>query len=608
MAHDHSSTATGVGVPATAAKPVALVPVLGGDTWPGPWLLATLFLAIGLSWGFALAWRHLLPADEGRYAEIAREMLASGDWVTVRYQGLKYFEKPPLQIWMTALAFKAFGLGEWQARLWTALCAMGATGAIAWAARRWFGPRAGIASAVVLLAMPLWVLGGQYNSLDMGVSAALTVVLSAFLIAEHPATSPSGQRFWMCAAWAAMAAAVLTKGLIGIVLPGLALIGYSLLARDLSIWRRLQWTRGLAVFLLIAAPWFALVSVRNPEFPHFFFVHEHFERYTSGVHQRGAPWWFYAPLLAIGCLPWTGLGMRLARNITKAVGNAWLAPALPTPQPTAALRSGKALNPQLLLAAWAGSIALFFSASGSKLPGYIFPVLPALAMLVAVELNRIERSVWQRQLLALALLAVAATLACPWLAQSQAQEARGANAQGLYAQYADVLMVACATAALGVGWAWKECRDGRTTRSVLAVALGFYGFGALAVAGHESLGREASGIDLVAPIAAELSPDMPLYGVRLLDHTLPFYLRHTLVMVESPDELAFGVAQEPLRWLPTVGAFEQAWTSGQPAMAILSAGTLSELAARGFTGRVVAQDAHRVVLANFKKTPARTNP
>ena len=608
MAHDNTSTASGIGVPATNANPAAVAPVFGPDAWPGPWFFVALLAGVLLGWSVGITWRHLLPADEGRYAEIAREMLANGDWVTVRYQGLKYFEKPPLQIWMTALAFKAFGLGEWQARLWTALSAVGATGAIAWAAGRWFGPRVGVASAAALLAMPLWVLGGQYNSLDMGVSAALTLVLSAFLVAEHPATTPAGQRLWMCAAWAAMAGAVLTKGLIGIVLPGLALISYSLLARDFDIWRRLQWTWGLAVFLLIAAPWFVLVSVRNPEFSHFFFVHEHFERYTSGVHQRGAPWWFYAPLLAIGCLPWTGLAARAFRQFTQAVRDAWQRPGKLGNPHTAAAGSGKALDPVLLLAAWAGSIALFFSASGSKLPGYIFPVLPALAVLAAVALDKLDPIAWRRHLLFLAILAVAATLACPWLAQSQSQDSPGANAHSLYRAYANLLTLACATAALGVGWAWFECNKGRLARSVLAVGVGFYGFAALAVAGHETLGRDASGIDLVAPIAAELTFDMPLYGVRRLDHTLPFYLRHTLVMVDSADELSFGVAQEPERWLPSLDAFARVWASGRPAMAIMTAATLAELAPRGLTLRVVAQDAHRVVVANFEKPRTRTSP
>src|SRR6516225_5633436 len=134
---------------------------------------STLTLGVACLWFLTLDARHLLPSDEGRYASIAREMLASGDWVTVRYNGLKYFEKPPLQIWMTALAFQAFGIGEWQARLWTAFSGAAGLVVTALAATRWYGMRVGALTALVLLAAPAWNIGGHFNSLDMGLSGAL---------------------------------------------------------------------------------------------------------------------------------------------------------------------------------------------------------------------------------------------------------------------------------------------------------------------------------------------------------------------------------------------------------------------------------------------------
>ena len=213
-------------------------------------------------------------------------MLASGDWVTIRYNGVKYFEKPPFQMWMTALAFQAFGIGEWQARLWVALS--GALGVVmtAVAARRWFGPRVALLSALVLVAAPAWNLASHFNSLDMGLSGALACVLAAVLIAQHPAASPSQRRRWMWLAWAAMAVALLTKGLIGVVLPGLVLVVYCVAARDFAVWRRIHLVSGALITLALAAPWFVLVSLRNPEFAHFFFIHEHFERYLTTVHHR----------------------------------------------------------------------------------------------------------------------------------------------------------------------------------------------------------------------------------------------------------------------------------------------------------------------------------
>ena len=341
--------------------------------------LVAVCLFIAAVWFLTLDARHLLPSDEGRYAEIAREMLASGDWVTIRYNGVKYFEKPPFQMWMTALAFQAFGIGEWQARLWVALS--GALGIVmtAVAAKRWFGPRVALMSALVLAAAPAWNLASHFNSLDMGLSGALTCVLAAVLIAQHPATSPDERRRWMWLAWAAMAVAVLTKGLIGIVLPGMVLVVYTAAARDFAVWRRLHIVSGALIMLAIAAPWFVLVSLRNPEFAHFFFIHEHFQRYLTTVHHRAAPWWYFLPQLLVGFLPWLGL----SRGIVEAVRDH---------------SRGPGFRPMILLAAWALTIFVFFSFSSSKLPGYIVPIYPALAILGAVALERFTARRWRWQI------------------------------------------------------------------------------------------------------------------------------------------------------------------------------------------------------------------
>jgi hypothetical protein len=118
--------------------------------------------------------------------------------------------------------------------------------------------------------------------------------------------------------------------------------------------------------------------------------------------------------------------------------------------------------------------------------------------------------------------------------------------------------------------------------------------------GHEVLGRKASGVDLVPAIQQQLTPEMTLYSVRLLDHTLPFYLRHRVVMVEETDELAFGTQQEPQKWLPKLATFETAWTSGPRAMAVMTPATFAQLQNQQLPMTLVAQDARRVVVANFQ--------
>ncbi len=331
------------------------------------WLLAAAFLAV---WLGTLGYRHLIPTDEGRYAEIAREMFTTGDWVTIRYNALKYFEKPPLQIWGTALAYTLFGVGDWQARLFTALSGIAGLVFTMLAAARWWGKRTAVITGLVLVSAPMWNVGAHFNSLDMGVAGCMTMALAALLLAQHPEATRSQQRNWMWVCWASMALAVLSKGLIGVVLPGFVLVVYTLVARDWALWKRLHLVTGLIVFFAVGAPWFVLISARNPEFAWFFFVHEHFQRFTSTVHNRNAPLWYFVPLLLAGFLPWLAqlpgaTRLTFARSETAANG----------------------FRPTLMLGLWAILIFAFFSISDSKLPGYIFPIIPALAVLAALVLE-----------------------------------------------------------------------------------------------------------------------------------------------------------------------------------------------------------------------------
>lgn len=533
------------------------------------WLLGVLALA----WLATLGGRHLVPSDEGRYAQIAREMFVSGDWLTPRYNDLLYFFKPPLHLWTTAIAFHLFGVGEWQARLWSGLSSLLAALALAWACARWHGPRAGWLAALVLLACPTWVLAGHFNALDMGVSAMLTVVLAAFLLAEHPDTPRRARRGWMALSWAAMGLAVLSKGLVGVVLPGVALVTYTLLTRDIGPWRRLQPLIGVPVLLLVAAPWFVAVSQANPSFAQFFFVHEHLERYTSEVHSRTGPWWYFLPQVAAGFLPWLGLAWAMVRLARRTAGPA-----------------RGALRADALCAAWALGILVFFSFSGSKLPGYVVPMFPALAWLAARVLLEADAATWRRlRGWMLAGIAVVAAVAMAVMLRSE-RPALQAYAQWLLAAAA----VAAASAALAAACERRGARDA----SLACAAVGWWLAGTIGILGHANLSRAASGVDLLPAIEARLQPTTVIYGVKRLDHTLPFYLGRTLVMVEAPDELAFGVRQEPSRWLPTVAAWRQRWEGGPPALAIMSARTHDELKAAGVPMFGVGRDERRVVVAN----------
>jgi 4-amino-4-deoxy-L-arabinose transferase-like glycosyltransferase len=539
------------------------------------WILLLAFLA---AWLWALGARTLVPTDEGRYAEMAREMVATGDWITTRLNGIKYFEKPPLQIWATAIAFKLFGLGEWQARLWTGLCGLFGIALVAEAGRRLWGGAVGFTAAVVLASSFFWIGLGHVNTLDMGLSAMMTLALASLLIAQRDEAAPRERRNWMLACWAGMALAVLSKGLIGIVLPGAVLVLYTVIARDWAIWRRLHLVPGLILFFAIVTPWFVLVDRRNPEFAWFFFVHEHFQRFTSKVHGRFQPWHYFIPILVVGILPWLSV---LAQSLWQARREA-----------------GARFQPKILLSVWSIFLFVFFSISDSKLPSYILPVFPSLALLIALHLHRAGR----RAVAACAWLTAAASAAGVVLWPKVAALAQNAYEQPLYLSYSHAVGAACAAMLVGsLASIWLARRNWQS--GMLALAIGSFVCALILLVGHQPLGRHAAGLEHLAAIEAELSPDTPLYIVGRYEQVLPFYLRRTMTMVQHADELEFGLQQQPELWIPTRAEFVKTWTAlhdaGRKAVAILSLDAYEQFQREGVPMRVVAQDPRRVIVADL---------
>ena len=321
---------------------------------------AILLLLSIIVWFAGIEQRALTRPDEGRYSEIPREMAASGDWVTPRLNGLKYFEKPPLQYWATAFAYRIFGEHNWTARAWPVLTGLLGLIIVFAIGRRLYGTDAGIAAAAVT-GSSLWYFAiSHVTTLDMGLTCWMTLALAGFMFAERPGAAARERWLGMHAAWVGMALAVLSKGLIGIVLPGGVLFFYSLWQRDLKMWDRLHIGSGLLLFFAIVTPWFAWVQSRNPEFSEFFFFHEHLARFSSTTHRREGGWWYFMPILIGGFAPWTLFLLFRARSLLTD------------------LAAPKPFHPERLLTVWIAFIFLFFSLSGSKLPSYILPVFPAI--------------------------------------------------------------------------------------------------------------------------------------------------------------------------------------------------------------------------------------
>lgn len=307
--------------------------------------------------------RPFASPDEGRYVEIPREMVATGDYTTPRLNGVKYFEKPPLFYWLQARSIQLFGVQEWSMRLGCVFFGiLGCIGTYLFG-RRFYGPQAGMAACWILATSPLYYALSRLIILDMAMTTLVSLSLFSFLLAVH---SPAGtqRRLWAWAFYGCSALAVLTKGLMALAISGPVILIWALTTRR---WKDL-WPAyipsGALLFLIIAAPWHILASLKNPEFAHKYFIVEHFLRYTTSIHMRTQPFLFFVPVVLLGLFPWVsllwgairdGLNSRLEkqqRSIT------------------------------LFLLIWAGWTFGFFSISNSKLIPYILPCFPPLALIL----------------------------------------------------------------------------------------------------------------------------------------------------------------------------------------------------------------------------------
>lgn len=327
-----------------------------------PWVAACALLV--LIW-FAATWvaRPLMLPDEGRYVGVAWEMLRSGEWLTPTLNGLPYFHKPPLFYWITAASMWLFGLHEGAARVASVLGAMLGAWAMYAFTRRWFSERAARAGLVVLLVQPLWLIAGQFANLDMLVAGCITATI--VLLAHSVLLADQGKpwRAVLTGAWAMAALGVLAKGLIGFVLPAMVIFVWLVLRRRWRSLVSLLWWPGPVVFVALTAPWFAAMQQRFPDFLDYFFVVQHFKRFTQSGFNNVMPFWFYPAVLCVCFLPWLPWVVRVVK------------PKEAASEPQRAIR--------LLLWVWPTLIVLFFSLPQSKLVGYVLPAVPPLAFMAA---------------------------------------------------------------------------------------------------------------------------------------------------------------------------------------------------------------------------------
>ena len=331
--------------------------------------LLALTLVFGALFFSFLGNRPLAAPDEGRYVEIPREMVATGDYLTPRLNGLKYFEKPPLLYWLQTVPIKLFGIKEWAMRLPLAFLALFGCLITYFFTQRLYGRATGLWTTTILGTSLLYYVLGRLITLDLGVSVFLTGTLFCLFNAIESTGRKRQGLMYLCATFGA--AALLSKGLIALALPGAIMLCYLILTNRWSLLKELYLSSSALIFFILAAPWHILASLKNPGFFDFYFIHEHFERYLTTVHRRHQPLWFFLPIIFVGFLPWSTFLFRTLKQ------------SFPT-----SLKVCRENPKNTFLVLWALVPFVFFSLSHSKLIPYILPIFPPIALLMAQMIQK----------------------------------------------------------------------------------------------------------------------------------------------------------------------------------------------------------------------------
>lgn len=313
----------------------------------------------------------MIGADEPRYAQVAREMLARGDWVTPVLNGVAWLEKPPLYYWGAMLSYRIFGISDWAARVPTAMFASVMVFAVYVFMRRF--RRGWQLDAALIVGSSVGVIGfARAASTDMPLTATFTIAMLAWFTWLQ-----TGTRVWLAVFYFFLALGTLAKGPVALVLAGLLILAFAALQNEWRLILRTLWPPGVLLFLAMALPWYVLVQLRNPQFLRVFILEHNLARYGTDVFRHPQPFWYFVPVMLLGLLPWSVLVLAGALRAVRD----WLES-----------RDPEVSELQIFLLLWGLLPVLFFSISQSKLPGYVLPAVPAFGMLAANWIGEVSLS------------------------------------------------------------------------------------------------------------------------------------------------------------------------------------------------------------------------
>jgi 4-amino-4-deoxy-L-arabinose transferase-like glycosyltransferase len=484
--------------------------------------------------------RPLFVPDEGRYAEIGREMVASGDYVTPYLNHIKYFEKPILFYWLESAAIKIAGLNLWSLRSINAL--LGLLGCLLTytTARQLYGRQTGWLAALILGTSILYFMMAHMISLDLTVTVFIAVGLYAFLLGTR---CPLGwsRRFYFWGASVAAALAVLTKGLIGIVFPSMIIFTWIALIGEWRILKQMALPSCILIFLAITVPWHVLVEQRNPGFFHFYFIEQHFLRYTTKEVGHYQPAWFFVPYILIGFFPWIAF---LPQTIVKQLPSSW--------------KKRREHKLEIFFLLWAFLIFIFFSCSQSKLIPYILPIFPPLAILTAHYLQQAVAAHQYRGIKSgyVALLILAGTIACVFCLLTHFITVPAPMMAERY------LLSSAAVLVLGTLLAcFYAFRNDHKTIMITFSTSWLFLLTALAAIPYIETRTVAPLARILKPI---LRPQDAIIAYNQYYQDLPFYLERSISVLNWRNELSYGMQhQNRHEWMIDDNRFWQQWHSSK---------------------------------------------
>lgn len=467
-----------------------------------------------------LGGQGLIEPDEGRYASIAREMADGGSWLIPHLNGIPHFQKPPIIYWSTALAFRCFAANEAAARLPSALAALGILALTFAIGRKLYGVETGIGAVLILVAALEFFGHARMLTPDMMMSFWITAAV--FCLVKHRL---DGRRRWGWFFFVAMGLGFLTKGPMALVVPLSAAVVWRLAAGPSG--RGLPWVPGMALTLAISLSWFVTLVVQEPQLRSYFLGYELVQRFTSHVHGRSKPVWFFVPVLLVGLLPWSPGLLAMVGTLVRRWREGW------RPAPNAWLLAGWFMPPLLVL-----------SVSGSKLLTYVIPLFPPLAIALAqweLQWHRTARVAHAVSAIILALAAVGAWLAHRWIPDADLAGlavpfllvglglAIAATFRRLAAN--PVAALACISVTTAAGWLWAMGQADRV---------------------NNFLGAQAS----IRALAQQVlnAPDLDRATFFVVDarlHSWEFYLRRTVSVSLSDSDVVLPLtAEQKDRLLP----------------------------------------------------------